>query len=737
MADRYWVAGGTGNYNSTTNWSATSGGASGASVPSTADNVFFNALSGIGTATINVASNCANLNLTGFLGTISFANTLGTNGTIVNLGTGGYTQAGVSGLIIQTLCTMTSGGVTWSRLLQFSSSATITLADNWTVTGNIQVNSSAIPTLNNNTLNIGANFTMASPNWCTGTTIFNFNGNGTWSNTSTGNLRNNVTINPTGTLTIGTNVYYHIGTITYLGGTVDTTGSTLNITGNTTLNTNGITWNNINTTTAATITLGSNLTLTGTLSIGNSTTSFVLGGFNLISTNANLNMLGVNATFTMPANQTFKTLTITSSGASINGNTLTITENLTINSTVTGTTSIIYGGTGTWSATGVGSFINNILTINTPGILTISGTVYKAAGLFTYTAGTIIDTIGTVAVQQLTLNLSGFTFRKLLVNNTITLASNLNATTFGTWAANAITFTLGGFSLNFTNLELGNTNTTTLPTAWVCQDIELVSVSASVLTSNSITITRNLTQTGAGSYSGTTTFIYSVPALSTGTWSRTGNSRLGNNLNINSAGTIDFISGHIGAGIFTYTAGTFNAQVGSTLYNSILGTTFNGAGITWYNVVFGLPSGFGGGTSVILNTQLICIGTLTLSLSQTTFSGTDGTFDTYDFVLGSDNTILRTTTLVSTKTYRVRQSFTCAQATNAFRILLRSTIGGSQAIFTLDSGATIDVGFVNATDIDSSLGRPIYSYKGVLSNTLNWGLLPVDNTRSNRSTFVG
>lgn len=32
MADRYWVAGGDGNWNSTTNWSATSGGASGASI---------------------------------------------------------------------------------------------------------------------------------------------------------------------------------------------------------------------------------------------------------------------------------------------------------------------------------------------------------------------------------------------------------------------------------------------------------------------------------------------------------------------------------------------------------------------------------------------------------------------------------------------------------------------------------------------------------------------------------
>ena len=48
MANRYWVAGGTGNYNSTTNWSATSGGASGASVPTTVDAIFFDASSGTG-----------------------------------------------------------------------------------------------------------------------------------------------------------------------------------------------------------------------------------------------------------------------------------------------------------------------------------------------------------------------------------------------------------------------------------------------------------------------------------------------------------------------------------------------------------------------------------------------------------------------------------------------------------------------------------------------------------------
>jgi hypothetical protein len=49
LADRYWV-GGTGTWSSsnTTNWSASSGGAGGASVPTAADNVFFDAGSDAG-----------------------------------------------------------------------------------------------------------------------------------------------------------------------------------------------------------------------------------------------------------------------------------------------------------------------------------------------------------------------------------------------------------------------------------------------------------------------------------------------------------------------------------------------------------------------------------------------------------------------------------------------------------------------------------------------------------------
>jgi len=67
MADRYW-RGGSGSWNTTTNWSATSGGAGGASVPTSADNVIFDANSGSGTAhyivTVTDNATCANLTFT-------------------------------------------------------------------------------------------------------------------------------------------------------------------------------------------------------------------------------------------------------------------------------------------------------------------------------------------------------------------------------------------------------------------------------------------------------------------------------------------------------------------------------------------------------------------------------------------------------------------------------------------------------------------------------------------------
>ena len=55
MADRYWVLGtGIWNASNTTNWSASSGGVGGASVPTAADNVFFDVNSNVGTTAFSV-----------------------------------------------------------------------------------------------------------------------------------------------------------------------------------------------------------------------------------------------------------------------------------------------------------------------------------------------------------------------------------------------------------------------------------------------------------------------------------------------------------------------------------------------------------------------------------------------------------------------------------------------------------------------------------------------------------
>lgn len=76
MADRYWVGGaGTWNTTSTTNWSDTSGGIGGASVPTSADDVYFDVNSGIPlTVTIGSAVSCGSFNM--LAGSISFSGSL-------------------------------------------------------------------------------------------------------------------------------------------------------------------------------------------------------------------------------------------------------------------------------------------------------------------------------------------------------------------------------------------------------------------------------------------------------------------------------------------------------------------------------------------------------------------------------------------------------------------------------------------------------------------------------------
>jgi len=79
MADRYWILGtGTWDSTSTTNWSATSGGTGGASVPTASDNVYFDANSNVGTGnfTVTMADTprvCNDFTASGLDGTMTLA----------------------------------------------------------------------------------------------------------------------------------------------------------------------------------------------------------------------------------------------------------------------------------------------------------------------------------------------------------------------------------------------------------------------------------------------------------------------------------------------------------------------------------------------------------------------------------------------------------------------------------------------------------------------------------------
>ena len=61
MANRYWVLGsGTWDTTTTTNWSTTSGGLGGASAPTSADDVIFDANSNVGTTIFTVTLDATN-----------------------------------------------------------------------------------------------------------------------------------------------------------------------------------------------------------------------------------------------------------------------------------------------------------------------------------------------------------------------------------------------------------------------------------------------------------------------------------------------------------------------------------------------------------------------------------------------------------------------------------------------------------------------------------------------------
>lgn len=112
MAQRYWIGTVPGVWNNTLNWSTTSGGPGGASVPGVADLVIFDGAGGSnGNCNLNIAPNVAGITINGYTGTIDLLGfnltTTGTNsfttGTVANTGA-------AASIILNTIATTTFSG---------------------------------------------------------------------------------------------------------------------------------------------------------------------------------------------------------------------------------------------------------------------------------------------------------------------------------------------------------------------------------------------------------------------------------------------------------------------------------------------------------------------------------------------------------------------------------------------------------------------------------------------------
>ena len=252
MADRYWVLGtGTWSSTNTANWSTSSGGAGGASVPTAADNVFFDANSNVlATAfTVTMANSpriCNDFLASGLDGTMTLAGTsigLTVSGSLTFQATNfTRTYTGTTTFSATTTSkTVTTNGVAFGGAVVFNGvgggwtlGSALTTSSTLTVTngtfdtsssGNYSVSADSLSSNNSNlrTINLNASSITLSTN-------------GTVWNAST---TTNLTVTGTGTISL-TSIFaktFAGGSFSYSGITINQGGGgTLTITGSNTFN---------------------------------------------------------------------------------------------------------------------------------------------------------------------------------------------------------------------------------------------------------------------------------------------------------------------------------------------------------------------------------------------------------------------------------------------------------------------------------------------------------------------
>ncbi|MCK6648720.1 MAG: hypothetical protein L6Q66_03600 [Bacteroidia bacterium] len=264
MAARFWVPGGNGLTSSSTNWSLSSGGASGASSPGATDDAIFDSNSGVGIVS-QTSVTWLSADFTNFAGTWAGTGTLTIAGGNFTLGSG-----------------MT---ITWTGTLQFNATGSIITSNGKEIAGNMLI-STGFPS--GGTITLNGVFKCAALIHTTISGVVNIDGSdlylkggaGAFSTTSgrtlqgtstirlvttagglsishTGVIKNNVVIDATNLITQTSTVTIGGGTWTYISGTWTTGTSPFSIVGDCTLNLAGMQIHRLLTGAAATCTLTS------------------------------------------------------------------------------------------------------------------------------------------------------------------------------------------------------------------------------------------------------------------------------------------------------------------------------------------------------------------------------------------------------------------------------------------------------------------------------------------------
>jgi hypothetical protein len=427
MANRYWVLGtGTWNTSSILNWSTTSGGIGGASVPTAADNVFFDQ-AGTYTVTLTGALTC--LNLTVSAGTVTFTST----GTIAISGSMSLVAATVwnaTGTI--TFNSTTTGNTITTNAVSISCAITFNgVGGSWQLQDALTSGASRTCTLTAGTLDLN-NFTLTTGGF------------------SSNNTNTRVLAFGTGNITI-TSVS---GTV-FSGPTSANTG--LTTTGTAQVNVTGIG------TTTRTLNPGNAAAITGfisfTISAGSDTISSSAGmTFNSLTFTSGFTGTFGNVSRSIFGNLTLDANTNLASGAS------TLTFNGTGSRTIT-TAGKTFDFPVTFNGVGGAWAMQDALTLGSTQQLTFGdGTLQLKAGT-TNTVGSFVTSGTTLKYLQSTTPGTQATISDASGTDSVTYLSiqDSNATGGAAWDAN-----------NATNVDAGNnTGWFFAPTPSVANEIEI------------------------------------------------------------------------------------------------------------------------------------------------------------------------------------------------------------------------------------------------------------------------